>query len=206
MLIFSFALFSFYFRKGKGNLITLLLLGVVIGQVFNNVASFMIMLMDPNDFASVQANLFASFNNVNVKLVYAVTPLLLLVSYGLFRMHRTLDIFWLDKDNAISLGVDVERVTRNTLLLSSVLIAISTALVGPILFFGILVTNLTREWFKTYRHSALLIGCSAMAVCALLSGQWIVEKVLNFETTLSVVINFIGGIYFLTLLLRNKVV
>ncbi|MDC0612415.1 iron chelate uptake ABC transporter permease subunit VctG [Vibrio sp.] len=206
MLGFSFLLFTFYFRKGKGNLITLLLLGVVIGQVFNNMANFMVMLMDPNDFASAQANLFASFNNANVSLVYTVTPLLLLVSFVLYRMHRTLDVFWLDHDNATSLGVDVAKVTRNTLLLSAILISISTALVGPILFFGILVTNLTREWFRTYRHSVLLTGCSAMAVCALLSGQWVIEKFLNFETTLSVVINFIGGIYFLTLLVRNKVV
>ena len=206
MLVFSLLLFSFYFRGGKGNLITLLLLGVVLGQIFNNTASFLVMLMDPNDFASVMANLFASFNRVNVHLVYSVTPVLFIVSLMLFRMHRTLDVFWLERDNATNLGVDVGRVTRNTLLLSALLVSISTALVGPILFFGILVTNLTREWFRTYRHSVLLAGCSAMAVCALLSGQWVVEKCLNFDTTLSVVINFVGGIYFLSLLLRNKVV
>ncbi|CSD39496.1 vibriobactin and enterobactin ABC transporter permease [Vibrio cholerae] len=115
-------------------------------------------------------------------------------------------MFWLDKDNAVSLGVDVHKVTRNVLLISALLISISTALVGPILFFGLLVTNLTREWFRSYRHSTLLLATSAMSVCALLSGQWIIEKVFHFGTTLSVVINFIGGIYFLSLLLRNKVV
>ena len=164
------------------------------------------MLMDPNDFSSVQANMFASFNNVKVELVYWVTPLLLLVCFGLFQMHRLLDVFWLDNDNAVSLGVDVRLVTRNVLMLSAILIAISTALVGPVMFFGLLVTNLTREWFRSYQHKTLLIGCSAISVCALLSGQWVVEKVFQFETTLSVVINFIGGIYFLSLLLRNKVV
>ncbi|MCV5745671.1 ABC transporter permease, partial [Escherichia coli] len=40
----------------------------------------------------------------------------------------------------------------------------------------------------------------------LLAGQWIIENVFSFETTLSVVINFIGGAYFLYLLLKNKVV
>ena len=30
-------------------------------------------------------------------------------------MHRTLDVFWLDKDNATSLGVDVQKSTQNTL-------------------------------------------------------------------------------------------
>ncbi|EKO3451132.1 iron chelate uptake ABC transporter permease subunit VctG [Vibrio fluvialis] len=206
MLGFSTVLFTFYFSKEKRNLIALLLLGVILGQLFSNIASFLIMLMDPNDFASVQANMFASFNNVKVSLVYFVAPLLLLVAYLLFRMHRVLDVFWLDNDNAVSLGVDVRKTTRNVLMLSAVLISISTALIGPIMFFGILVTNLTREWFKSYQHRVLLIACSAMSVFALLAGQWIVEKVFQFGTTLSVIINFVGGIYFLSLLIRNKVV
>ncbi len=206
MLGFSTLLFAFYFRKENSSLIMLLLLGVILGQLFSNIASFFIMLMDPNDFASLQANMFASFNNVNVNLVYLVSPLLLLVSVILFRMNRTLDVFWLDKDNAISLGIDVRRTTRNILLLSAILISISTALVGPIMFFGLLVTNLTREWFKSYQHRVLLLACSAMSVSALLAGQWLVEKVFHFGTTLSVIINFIGGIYFLSLLIRNKVV
>ncbi len=206
MLLFSSLLFTFYFRRQRSNIIVLLLLGVILGQLFSNLSSFFIMLMDPNDFAAVQAKMFASFNNVNVNLVYAVSPLLLVVSYLLFRMHRTLDVFWLDNDNAVSLGVDVKRTTRNVMLLSAVLVSISTALVGPVMFFGLLVTNLTREWLRTYQHRVLLLACSAMSVAALLSGQWVVENVFSFGTTLSVIINFIGGIYFLSLLLRNKVV
>lgn len=206
MLLFSSLLFAFYLRKENQSLMILLLLGVIFGQLFSNIASFFIMLMDPNDFASLQVTMFASFNNVNVDLVYFATPLLILASVALFSMNRILDVFWLDKDNAISLGVDVRKMTRDVLLLSAFLISISTALVGPIMFFGLLVTNLTREWFKSYQHRVLLLACSAMSVAALLAGQWMVEKVFHFSTTLSVIINFIGGIYFLSLLIRNKVV
>ncbi|EFO51940.1 iron ABC transporter permease [Vibrio parahaemolyticus] len=138
--------------------------------------------------------------------MYFSAPMLILACWLLFRMHRTLDVFWLDQDNAKSLGVDVPKVTRNVFILSAVLIAISTALVGPIMFFGLLVTNLSREMFHSYQHKTLLIGCSLLAISSLLSGQWIIENVFNFETTLSVVINFLGGIYFLYLLLKNKVV
>lgn len=206
MVIFSLLLFSFYFRGKKLNLIALLLLGVILGQMFSNISSFFIMLMDPNDFSAVQSSMFASFNNVNVGLVYLCLPLLFVICLSLYRLHTKLDIFWLDQDNAISLGVDVRRVTIHVLILSATLIAISTALIGPVMFFGLLVTNLTRELFNTYKHSVLLVGSSLFAVAALLSGQWIIENVFNFSTTLSIVINFIGGIYFLSILLRNKVV
>ncbi len=77
---------------------------------------------------------------------------------------------------------------------------------GPIMFFGLLVTNLTREFITSYRHKVLLTGCGLLSIASLLTGQWIIENLFGFSTTLSVVINFIGGIYFLSMLLRNKVV
>lgn len=206
MLGFSLLLFSFYFKGERQNLMVLLLLGVILGQLFGSVSSFFIMLLDPNDFASVQANMFASFNNVKVELVYYCAPLLIGISILLFRLHRVLDVFWLDKDNATSLGVDVKRVTLQVLVLSAALIAISTALIGPIMFFGLLVTNLAREMFKSFHHNVLLAGVSLLSVASLLSGQWIVENLFGFSTTISVVINFVGGIYFLNMLLRNKIV
>jgi len=205
MMLFSLLLFSFYFKSEKQNLIGLLLLGVILGQLFSNISSFFIMLMDPNNFAVVQASMFASFNNINVELVYFSVPLLMLAVFGLYRMHHQLDVFWLDQDNAISLGLNVRGITMRVLILSATLIAISTALIGPIMFFGLLVTNLTRELFNTYQHRVLLIACSLLSIAALLSGEWIIENIFGFSTTLSIVINFIGGLYFLSMLLRNKV-
>lgn len=206
MMAFSLVLFLLYFRYSASNIISLLLLGVIFGQLFQSGSSFLTMLMDPDEFASVQSNMFASFNNIHVELVYWTLPALVLVSVWLFKLHQTLDVYLLDQDNAISLGVDIKRTTRTILLLSAILIAISTALIGPIMFFGLLITNLTREWLKTYQHKYLLTACGLMSVATLLVGQWIIEKAFGFETTLSVIINFVGGLYFLFLLLRNKVV
>lgn len=206
MLGFSVLLFSFYFRGSKQNLMMLLLLGVILGQLFGSISSFLTMLLDPNDFAALQDSMFASFNNIKVELVYLCTPLLMVISALLFRLNRVLDVFWLDKDNATSLGIDVKRVTMQVLMLSACLIAISTALIGPIMFFGLLVTNLAREMLRSYQHRVLLLGVSLLSVASLLAGQWIVENLFGFSTTLSVVINFIGGIYFLSMLLRNKIV
>ena len=82
------------------------------------------------------------------------------------------------------------RSSRRCLFLSAVLIAVSTALVGPITFFGLIVANLSYQFFKTYKHSILDFGASVMSVIALVGGQWVVERIFTFSTTLSVIINF----------------
>lgn len=205
MISFSFLLFQFYFRSGKRNLMILLLLGVVLGQLFSNIATMFAMMLDPNEYTMVQSTMFASFNNVKTELIYISAPIICISAIWLFRLNNVLNVLWLENDNAVSLGVDVQDVTRKVLLLSTLLIAVSTAMVGPILFFGLLVTNLTREWLSGYQHKTLFTGCILISLVTLLVGQFIIEHFLNFETTLSVVINFLGGLYFLRILLKNKI-
>ncbi len=205
MMLFSLLLFGFYFQKQQAGIMTLLLLGVIFGQLFGSLSSFFMMLLDPTEFAMAQGKMFASFNNINNELVYLCLLPLALVVVLLYRQHRQLDVFWLERDNAISLGVDVKAVTKRVLLLVSVLVSVSTALVGPILFFGLLVANLTRQMCHSYQHRTLLVASSLLAVLMLLSGQWLLENLFALNTTLSVVINFFGGLYFLWLLIRQKI-
>ena len=62
-------------------------------------------------------------------------------------MLGDLDVMSLGRENAINLGVNYDRMVMNMLILSSVLIATSTALVGPITFFGLIVANLSYQFF-----------------------------------------------------------
>ncbi|GAB6260535.1 iron chelate uptake ABC transporter family permease subunit [Photobacterium sp. CCB-ST2H9] len=201
----SVLLFSLYFRRRNTNVFTLLLLGIVLGSLFSNISNFFAMLIDPNEFSVVQNAMFASFNNVNSELVYWCVPMLTICLLYLLHLSPQLDVMWLGEDNAKSLGIDTRKLTLQVMLVVSVMISISTALVGPVLFFGLIVVSLTREIFRTYHHRYLILISSLMAVLLLISGQYFVEKVLKFETTVSVLINFVGGSYFLYLLTRNKI-
>ena len=121
-----------------------------------------------------------------------------------WKYFNELDVLSLGRDTAINLGVSYDKVVKTMLILSAVLIAVSTALVGPITFFGLIVANLSYQFFKTYKHTILIAGASIMSIIALVGGQWVVERVFTFSTTLSVIINFIGGIYFIYLLLKES--
>lgn len=204
MVGFALLLYHFLFKKGNQPIYFLLLVGIVIGTFFSSISTFMQVLIDPNEFLRIQDRMFASFNNVGTELVWIALVLTLLVFFWSWRSHNYLDVVSLGRDTAINLGVPYDGLVRKMLIVSAVLIAISTALVGPITFFGLIVANLSYQFMKSYKHHVLVVSAMLMSFIALVGGQFIVERVFQFSTTLSVIINFIGGIYFIYLLLKES--
>ncbi|SDH61124.1 iron complex transport system permease protein [Alteribacillus persepolensis] len=204
MMGFAFLLYSFLFRGEGRNIYFLLLIGFIFGTFFESLSSFMQVLIDPNEFQVVQDQMFASFNNIHTELLLLSIAGFVIVLFYLIPFLKYLDVLSLGKDHAVNLGIDYDYVVKRLLLIVVVLISISTALVGPITFLGLLVANVAREFLKTYRHKPLLAGSVLISVVALISGQLIVERVFTFSTTLSVIINFVGGVYFLYLLLKEN--
>ncbi|MDY0395295.1 iron chelate uptake ABC transporter family permease subunit [Virgibacillus halophilus] len=204
MVVFSLLLFHILFKGEKNNIYFLLLVGMILGQFFGSFTSFMQVLIDPNEFMVAQDKMFASINNVNTNLVYLSIVLIIFVALYFIRFAKYLDVLALGKDQAVNLGVPYDRVVKHLLVIVAISISIATALIGPITFLGLLVVNLAYEFLKTYRHTYLILGSMFLSVIALLGGQFIVEKVFTFNTTVSVIINFVGGIYFIYLLLKER--
>ncbi|MFF5996214.1 iron chelate uptake ABC transporter family permease subunit [Lysinibacillus sp. KU-BSD001] len=204
MVLFALLLYRFLFRADKHPIYFLLLIGMVLGTLLGSFTTFLQVLIDPNEYLSLQSRLFASFSKVNGDLLWvALVIILVAIIYGV-RIMRELDVMSLGRENAINLGVNYDRLVMNVLVLSSVLIATSTALVGPITFFGLIVANLSYQYLQTYKHSILVLGASLISIVALVGGQFLVEHLFGFNTTLSVIINFVGGVYFIYLLLKES--
>ncbi|ALS75146.1 iron ABC transporter permease [Planococcus rifietoensis] len=204
MVIFALLFYKLLFKKDNQPIYFLLLIGIILGTFFGSVSTFLQVLIDPNEFQIVQDRMFASFNNVNADLVW-LSLFFIVVLIGLaWRHNASLDVLSLGRDTAVNLGVGYDALVKKMLVLSAVLIAIATALVGPITFFGLIVANLSYQFFRSYKHSVVIAGASIISIVALVGGQWVVEHVFTFNTTLSVIINFVGGVYFIYLLLKES--
>lgn len=204
MIGFAFLIYLLIYRKGKNNLYLLLLVGIILGTLFNSLSSFMQLLIDPNDYFIVQGKMFASFNRINRDLLWPSTIVMSLILIAGFRMTRTLDVLALGREQAINLGVNYNRMVQLFLVIIAIMVSVSTALVGPITFLGLLVTNLTYELFRTYRHSIIIAACSLVTAVTLLGGQFVMERLFNLSIPVSAIINLAGGVYFIYLLLRVK--
>ena len=204
MIIFSLLLFKMMFRRENTNLFFLLMIGMIFGTLFSSLSSFMQMVMDPNEFLIVQNKMFASFNNVKSSLLGISTITMGLTLFWVLKDAKKLDVIALGKEQAINLGIDYDRMVRKMLVAVAILVSVSTALVGPITFLGILVTNLAYQMIKDYRHSIVIPTSILLSLLALIGGQFLVERVFQFNPTIGVIINFVGGLYFIYILLKEE--
>ncbi|EAJ4300682.1 iron chelate uptake ABC transporter family permease subunit [Campylobacter coli] len=203
MVVFSLGLYKILFSSDK-SIYLIMLLGLIFGTLFSTLSSFFEILIDPDEFMIIQGRMFASFDNVAfdvLALAYIVT---LLSFIWIFRYMKFLDPLSLGKDLSINLGINYQKISKHLMIIITILTSISTALVGPITFLGLLVVNITYELFKTAKHSILLLACILISILALLGGVFFVSRIFDYNTTISVIINFLGGIYFIYLVLKGN--
>lgn len=203
MAVAAVLIYGILFKKAKGNVLYILLTGTVLATFFSSITSTLQRIMDPNEYASLQNALIASFHKVNSGIIVfsliAIAAIIILLRKEL----ALLDVITLGKDQATNLGVDYDRTVRKLLVGVTLFIAIATAMVGPISFLGLMIANLSRQLFKTYHHGVLIWGSVFLGMIALIGGQALIEHVFHFSTNISVFINVGGGIYFLYLLLKK---
>lgn len=203
MVLFAVLLYALMFKKEGQNLYFLLLVGIVFGTLFSSLSTFLQVMIDPNEFLTIQNRMFASFSNINVDLLWLSIVILAATVLYIWPYLRYLDAISLGRDQAINLGVPYDKAIRKFLVVIALLVSVSTALVGPVLFLGLLVANVARELMPTYKHTHLAITSVLVSSIALVGGTLLVERVFTYSAPLSVIINFVGGIYFIYLLLRG---
>lgn len=203
MSAFACLLFRWLFSGAMHSLHLMMLVGIVCGLLFRSLSSFMIRVIDPNEFMVLQDRMFASFNTVRSDLLLISAVTVLGASLIGWRLRSTYDVLALGRDAAINLGVAYRRVVLLTLMLIAVLVSVSTALVGPVTFFGLLVSNLAYMFMKSDRHKIVVPAAVLLAIIFLVGGQTILERILHLNTAISVVIEFIGGLMFIALVVKK---
>ena len=189
-------------RRSRSSYVVVLA-GLVLGSVLRSLSSLIARVLDPSAFTVLQDNLFASFTAVNPELIWLGAANVAAASFWLWRRRADLDVLSLGRDAAVSLGVAYQRTVRGVLLVATLLVCVSTALVGPITFLGLIVAAIAHQISGTGRHSIVMPMAGLLGVGILLGGQTVLEQLLGQATVLSVVIEFVGGLAFIWLVIRK---
>ena len=181
----------------------ILLICMALGTLFRSASTFLQVLMDPNEYDKLQTKLFPSFQRMNMDILSVATIIIGLAGLYLLKKNAILNVFHLDKKTATILGVEVEKEQKKILWAIVLLTSTTTALVGPMMFFGFMMSNLAYLLIKEYQHKWLFSVTILLGFLSLTTGQMLVERVFQLQINVSMVIELVGGLFFFYLLAKE---
>lgn len=203
MVGLSLVLYSWLLSGRGANMHAMLLVGIVIGGGLGSVATFMQRLLSPSEFDVLSARLFGSVNNAEEEYIPISIGLVLIASIGVYLLSRRLNVVSLGRDAATNLGLSYRPTAILVLVLVSILIAVSTALVGPMVFLGFLVATLSYQFADTFDHRYLFPMAVALGFLVLTGAYFLMNHVFYAQGVVSIIIELVGGSVFLFVILRK---
>lgn len=203
MTTLAVLLFSTLLKRGQSDFNRLILTGIIFGVLFRSLSSFMARVMSPNDYSVVVSASYARFNNVDTSILPWAGLVIIAVLFRIWMLSRTLDVMALGRDISIGLGVNHDKSSFELLALISTLVATSTALVGPVVFLGLIITSAVYRLSPISNHRALIPMTLITGILIVVGGQLLLERVFHMQITISIIIELVGGLLFLALLLKK---
>ena len=203
MVLFALALYGWLLSGRHANVQVMLLIGIVLGGGLGAVSTFMQRLLSPSEFDVLSARLFGSVSNANPEYFPLAIPLCLLGTAALYLRSRRLNVMALGQDVATNLGLLHRRELMLTLFWVSVLMAVTTSLIGPMTFLGFLVATLAYQFSDTHDHRYVFPMAALLGFAVLSGAYFILKNVFYAEGAVSIIIELVGGTVFLVVILRK---
>lgn len=191
--------------KGRINITHLLLSGVVLSMIMDNLTSI-IKLSAPNALGLHNAEFWMSGSLAGAKWEYLTLPLAILLICIVILMlnHRGLNLLLLGEESAGALGANVGRLQKLLVIIASLMAGVTVSVSGCIGFVGLIVPHFTRllvgsDHKKVLPVSALLGGILVVWVDVI--GRIIIAPE---ELPAGILTAVIGGPIFIWLLKKNK--
>lgn len=203
VVLLALMIFRLLFNGALRSLHLLILVGLLSGVFFRELTDLLTRVLEPGALAIDRGRNAASFNRIRLDLLGMAAVFVGIASIYVAWAWRRLDVLAQGRNTAINLGVSYQGEVLRLLLVIAVLVATATALVGPTLFFGLLVANLAYWLMGSHQHRWTLPASVLAGVICLVGGQLLIEHVLGATLPLAMVIELAGGLLFIVLLMRG---
>jgi iron complex transport system permease protein len=182
---------------------TLLLAGVTLNLLFSAFILFLQYISDPFQTFKMIRWMMGGLDVADLRIpLYLSLPILFLGGF-ICLMGRTLDLLSLGEETALHLGVEIVRARWSALFLSGLMTSLLVAYSGPIGFVGLIIPHTIRRLFgpghRFLLPAAGLCGAIFLIWCDTLARS----SFQDIEIPVGVITAFMGGPFFLFVLLRS---
>jgi iron complex transport system permease protein len=208
-----FSLFGAYFMlfliqkiiKRNINQSLIILTGILIGTFSGAIQQFIESYMSNTQ---LKQNFMWNLGSFDILESYKILILCFTVIMGyilLFRIASQANMYLLGTQYAQNLGLDVTSFTNKVVWIASIVVAVITAITGPIGFLGLIAPHIAKMILKDNRHENLLIFTSFIAssialICLFISHIDYINQIISINIILSI----LGVPFTLFLLFRQN--
>ncbi|WP_406281902.1 iron ABC transporter permease [Nocardia sp. NBC_00881] len=190
--------------NGRTEVVTLVLTGVAINAFAGGLIALLLFVASP---AARDQIVFWQLGSLNGARWESVGVVACLTSVGVAAsvlIAPRLDLLALGESAARHLGVDVERLRRNVIVVVAVLATAGVAFTGIILFVGLIVPHLVRMLVGPGHRVLIPLSAIVGAVVLLAADVAARSLVDNADLPLGMLTSLIGGPFFFWLLRRTR--
>lgn len=190
--------------NGRTEVVTLVLTGVAINAFAGGLLAFLLFVANP---AARDQIVFWQLGSLNGATWDSVTIVAVLTAVGVAAaivIAPRLDLLALGEASARHLGVDVERLRRNVILVVAILATAGVAFTGIVMFVGLIVPHLVRMLVGPAHRVLIPLSAILGAVVLLAADVAARSLVHNADLPLGMLTSLIGGPFFFWLLRRTR--
>lgn len=189
---------------GKSNIATMLLAGIAINALAGALTGLITFAADDQQLRNITFWLLGSLAGATWEIVFAVLPFILIPVLLLPGMGKPLNTLALGEVQASQLGLSVNSIKRNIVILATMAVGASVAVSGIISFVGLLVPHTIRLLIGVdHKHvlpASALFGALMLTLADLLCRTLIAP----IELPIGVITALLGTPLFLYILIKDK--
>lgn len=201
-LVTTLAIYGLAFLSDSSRT-TIILAGITVSS-FLNAGINTIKLLDSDISVNLTSFLIGSLSGLTFDSLRIPGIAILAAMFTSFLLSKAVNVLSLGDDIARSLGLNVSVMRLILLVLSSVLAGCVVSYAGLLSFVGLIVPHICRRLFGNDARS--LLPCSALlGACFVLICDTLGRVLFSpFELPAGIIMSFVGGPFFLYLLLKKK--
>ncbi len=192
-------------RRGQVEPLSLVLVGVVLSAVFGAMTLFVLHLLPPAEMAVLTRWMMGSISDERSWLLIGlIAGCVGLGALFATALARPIDAMMLGDEDAVSVGVPLQRLRPALLLLAGFLAAAAVVLAGPLSFVGLIAPHLVRRAGGP-QHRLLIPGSALLGAVLVVGADAFVNafRVSGGRLPIGIFTALIGGPAFLWILRRE---
>lgn len=189
---------------GRSNVATMLLAGIAINALAGALTGLMTYVADDQQLRNITFWMLGSLAGATWETVLAVAPFIIIPVLLLPRMGKALNAFALGEVQASQLGLKVNVIKRNVVVLATMGVGASVAVSGIIGFIGLLVPHIIRLIMGVDNRHVLPASAIFGALMLTLADMVCRTIVAPIELPIGVITALLGTPVFLYILIKDK--